>query len=159
MLAAFGSKPAILLEVVDQALAGDDEPVPVAHRSWFRPVWDATTSDQCADAYADVCVLIGRRASRVFEAVHRGADEGGEVALLWERLQENRRAGAAMVIDRMIALQSPAAVDGRDRAVDVMWTLNDPALYQALVHASGWEEDAFRSWLARQMRASLRSGD
>ena len=41
--AAFGSKPALLREALDQALAGDDEPVPVARRPWFQPVWKAAT--------------------------------------------------------------------------------------------------------------------
>ena len=41
VFAAFGSKPTLLRQVLDEALAGDDEPVPVADRPWFRPVWDA----------------------------------------------------------------------------------------------------------------------
>jgi AcrR family transcriptional regulator len=64
--AVFGSKPALLKEVLDQALAGDDEPVPVAQRPWFRPAsWLScqlrrgplrkTVGNQWADAgYADV---------------------------------------------------------------------------------------------------------
>src|SRR3954465_13675300 len=32
---AVGSKPAILKAVVDQAIAGDDEAVPVAERPWY----------------------------------------------------------------------------------------------------------------------------
>ena len=33
---AVGPKPVILRTVVDQALAGDDAPVPIAERSWWR---------------------------------------------------------------------------------------------------------------------------
>ncbi|MDT7554326.1 MAG: hypothetical protein QOI16_2862, partial [Pseudonocardiales bacterium] len=39
--AAFGSKPALLRQILDEALAGDDEPVPVAERPWFAPVFEA----------------------------------------------------------------------------------------------------------------------
>ena len=49
------SKPALLREVIDQATAGDDEPVPVAERPWFRPVWQAVTPGAAVDAYAQVC--------------------------------------------------------------------------------------------------------
>src|SRR5262252_1922799 len=38
VFAAFGSKPALLQQVLDEALAGDDEPVPVAQRPWFQPI-------------------------------------------------------------------------------------------------------------------------
>src|SRR5215813_813576 len=74
VFAAFGSKPALLRQVLDEALAGDDAPVPVADRPWFQPVWQATTGTAVLAAYADVCVIIARRASRLFEAVRRAAD-------------------------------------------------------------------------------------
>lgn len=67
VFAAFGSKAALLRQVLDQALAGDDEPVPVAQRPWFQPVWDATAPPEVVDAYAAVCTLIGARAARIFD--------------------------------------------------------------------------------------------
>jgi AcrR family transcriptional regulator len=79
VFAAFGSKPALLRQVLDQALAGDDEPVPVAARPWFRPVWDATTQEGVLGAYARVCTLIGGRAAQIFEAVRRSAGASPEV--------------------------------------------------------------------------------
>ena len=72
--AAFGSKPGLLREVIDEALAGDDEPVPVADRPWFRPVWEARTPHELFAAYAQVSTVIGARAARLFEVVRRAAD-------------------------------------------------------------------------------------
>src|SRR3954447_20351269 len=37
---AVGPKPTILRIVVDQALAGDDAPVPIAQRDWWREAID-----------------------------------------------------------------------------------------------------------------------
>ena len=37
---SFGNKTAILKSAFDQAIAGDDEPVPVPDRPWFRAVLD-----------------------------------------------------------------------------------------------------------------------
>src|SRR5215468_6442832 len=82
VFAAFGSKPALLRQVLDQALAGDDEPVAVADRPWFRPVWDATTPAAALDAYAEVCVVIARRAAQLFEIVRRAADNAPDAAEL-----------------------------------------------------------------------------
>lgn len=157
--AAFGSKPALLRQILDEALAGDDEPAPVAERPWFAPVWQAGTAGEVLDAYAGVCTLIGRRAARVFETVRRAADSSTEVAELWATAQRNRRAGADMVVRRAAGLGPLRPELGPARAVDALWTLNDPALYGALVLDSGWPEDDHRRWLAGQMRAAILAGD
>ncbi|GAA4801162.1 hypothetical protein GCM10023200_42480 [Actinomycetospora chlora] len=157
--AAFGSKPALLRQVVDEALAGDDEPVPVADRPWFAPVWEAGDPAGVLDAYAGVCTVIGRRAARIFEVVHQAAADSAELAELWAGLLHNRRLGARMVVRR--ARETGPLRDDLtdDHAIDALWVLNDPALYGALVHERGWPEDQHRRWLARQMQAALLPGD
>ncbi|MER7456464.1 helix-turn-helix domain-containing protein [Micromonospora sp. NPDC126480] len=154
--AAFGSKAALLRQVLDEALAGDDEPVPVAERQWFRPVWDGRTGAEVLDGYAGVCTLIGARAARVFETVRRAADGTPEVAEVWRTLLRNRRAGARMVVERLRTFDEPLR-HGSDpeRAVDELWFYNDPAHYGALVLDRGWSEDAFRTWLGRCLRHAL----
>jgi AcrR family transcriptional regulator len=155
VFAAFGSKSGLLRHVLDQALAGDDEPVPVADRPWFRPVWAATTAGEVLTAYADVCLVIARRAAPLFETVRRAADDAPEAADLWETLQRNRRLGAAMVVRQMQKLGAPASGLDTESATDVLWIYNDPGLYAALVTGRGWAEDTFRDWLADTMRRAL----
>lgn len=155
VFAAFGSKPALLRQVLDQALAGDDEPIPVASRPWFRPVWDAPTQEGVLGAYAQVCTLIGGRAAQIFEAVRRAADASPEVTGLWSTLQGNRRAGAHMVIKHLQELGPLRPGLGLRRATDLLWVFNDPALYNALVLGCGWPESTFTDWLASQMRHAL----
>ena len=155
VFAAFGSKPAILRHVLDQALAGDDEPVPVAQREWFAPVWEAGTPAEVLDAYAGVCAVIGARAAGLFEVVRRAADASPEIADLWDTLLANRRAGARMVVEHARGL-GPLRPDlTGERAVDVLWLLNDPALYAGLVSGQGWPAEEFVDWLARTMRSAL----
>ncbi|MFC0531874.1 TetR family transcriptional regulator [Phytohabitans kaempferiae] len=155
VFAAFGSKVALLRQVLDEALAGDDEPVPVAQRPWFRPVLEARTQGGVLDAYAGVCTLLGSRAARIFESVRRAAGEAGEAAELWETVLGNRRAGARMVVERVRTLGPLRQGDDLERATDAMWIFNDPAHYDALVLRRGWAEDAFQEWLARHMRLAL----
>ncbi|MGE5287191.1 MAG: TetR family transcriptional regulator [Micromonosporaceae bacterium] len=155
VFAAFGSNPAPLREVLDQALAGDDEPVPVADRPWFQPVWVAPTQQAVLDAYAQACTLIGGRATLVFEAVRRAADASSEVSELWETQQRNRRTGAAMVIGRLETLGPIRPELTTASATDLLWIFNDPAHYGALVHHCGWPDAAFTTWLASQMQHAL----
>ncbi|MFB8775957.1 TetR/AcrR family transcriptional regulator [Streptomyces broussonetiae] len=154
--AAFGSKAALLREVVDRALAGDDEPVPVAERPWFRPVREGRTPQAVLRAYAEVCRLIGGRAAEIFEVVRRAADEGPELSRLWETMQRNRRAGATMVVDRIEALDpGPRGLD-HERAVDIVWMFNDPSHYRSLVLTCGWSDQEYTAWIADQMSHGLR---
>ncbi|MEH0930407.1 TetR/AcrR family transcriptional regulator [Micromonospora sp. CPCC 205558] len=155
VFAAFGSKPALLRQVLDEALAGDDEPVPVAQRPWFRPVFEADTQAGVLHAYAGVCTLIGRRAARIFETVRRAADEASEVADVWETLLRNRRAGARMVVERGRSLGPLRQGSDVERAVDTLWIFNDPAHYDALVLRCGWTEDSFSDWLSERMQDAL----
>jgi AcrR family transcriptional regulator len=155
VFAAFGSKGALLREVLDQALAGDDAPVPVADRPWFQPVWNAATPAAALSAYADVCLVIARRAAPLFEAVRRATDDAPEAAELWNVLQDNRRSGARMVVTQAQRLGPLAPELDTHTATDILWIFNDPAHYAALVTQQGWAEDAFRRWLAAMMRHAL----
>jgi AcrR family transcriptional regulator len=158
VFAVFGSKGALLRQVLDQALAGDDAPVPVADRPWFQPVWNAETPAAVLDAYAEVCLVIARRAAPLFEAVRRAADDAPEAAELWNVLQDNRRAGARMVVTQAQKLGPLApGLDART-ASDILWIFNDPAHYAALVTQQGWTEHTFRRWLADMMRSALLPG-
>lgn len=154
VFAAFGSKAALLRAVVDVALAGDDEPVAVADRPWFRPVWQARDAAAVLDAYASVCVLIAERASSAFETVRRAAG-APDVAEIWQTLQDNRRAGARMVVDQLLTVGSLRSGLPVERAVGVLWFYNDPAHYRALVVDESWPAADFRAWLAGQMRVAL----
>ena len=158
VFAAFGSKAALLRQVLDQALAGDDDAVPVAQRPWFQPVWTATDQGGVIDGYAEVCTLIGARAARVFETVRRAADGTPEVGDLWQTLLRNRRTGARMVVERAATLGPLRQRHDLERAVDELWFYNDPTHYGALVHERGWDERTFRDWLARNMRHALLPG-
>lgn len=155
VFAAFGSKAALLRQVLDEALAGDDEPVPVAQRPWFQPVWQATTPSEVLDAYAKVCTVIGARSARMFEAVRRAADADAAVAELWETMLDNRRAGAAMVVKQVQRVGSLRPGMRTDRATDLLSIFNDPGHYHLLVVDRGWSAKAFTAWLAEQMRHNL----
>ena len=153
VFAAFGSKAELLRHVLDVTMAGDDDAVPVAERPWFQPVWDAGTQVEVLGAYAEVCTRIAERAGPVFELVHRAADEGADTAALWDAVQANRRAGAAMVVAHLRTrgpLQHSTA-----RSVDLLWVHNDPALHASLVGSRGWSRTAFVRWLGTAMCSSL----
>jgi len=155
VLSVFGTKATLLKEVVDVAMAGDDGPLPVAQQPWFQPVWRATTAGGCLDAYARVCLLIGRRASGVIEVVRRASDEGPEVAELWDVLQRNRRFGAGTIVARVREIGRTKRGLTEQQAGDQLFMVNDSSHYLTLVTERGWEEPTFERWLASNMRHNV----
>jgi AcrR family transcriptional regulator len=155
VIAAFGGKPALLSRVLDEALAGDDEPVPVRDRPWFQPVWDARDAPAVLAAYARVCVLIAHRAGHVVEVVRRATDSAPQVAHLWQSWLHGRRSGAAMVVQRPIVVAALRRTLTIDTAGDVLWTLNDPDLFINLVELRGWPAATYERWLADTMQTLL----
>jgi AcrR family transcriptional regulator len=155
VLSVFGTKATLLKEVVDVAMAGDDGPLPVAQQPWFQPVWRATTPGGCLDAYARVCLLIGRRASGVIEVVRRASDEGPEIAELWDVLQRNRRFGAGTIVTRVRELGRTKRGLSEQQVGDQLFMVNDSSLYLTLVTERGWSEPTFERWLASNMRHNV----
>jgi hypothetical protein len=90
--------------------------------------------------------------------VRRAADETSDVAELWRTTQNNRYAGARMVVNRVQTLGPLAPHLDADSATDVLWILNDPTHYASLVLERGWPEEPFRSWLAATMKHGLLPG-
>jgi AcrR family transcriptional regulator len=154
VLTVFGTKARLLRAVVDVAMAGNDEPVPVPHQPWFQPVWKATTGPECLAAYAHVCLLIGRRSADVIELVRRASDEGDEIRAQWGELQANRLTGARSIAGRVQSLGGLAPGLTLARAADRIWMVNDSAHYLALVTDRGWSERAFEGWLRDQLVAA-----
>jgi hypothetical protein len=60
-----------------------------------------------------------------------------------------------MVVQRAAELGRLRPDLTEERAIDALWVLNDPAIYGDLVGGRGWPEDAYRPWLAGQMRAAV----
>ena len=65
---AVGPKSTILRLVVDQALAGDDAPVPIAQRPWWREAIDEPDAVRSIQLHARNMCLINQRAAPVLRA-------------------------------------------------------------------------------------------
>ncbi|HEY5247660.1 MAG TPA: helix-turn-helix domain-containing protein, partial [Dermatophilaceae bacterium] len=81
--AAFGNKRTLLAEAVDQAIAGDDEPIAVNDRDWMQPVWNAPDPASRLRAYAAAVVFIHERAARIFRVLEVAAPGTPELDDLW----------------------------------------------------------------------------
>lgn len=143
---AVGPKALILRLVVDQALAGDDEPVAIAERPWWREAIDEPDPVRSIQLLARNMCLIADRAAPVLRALEIAASVDAQARDVWERYQEQRRVG---LNEFARTLQHKTARARYDEATmtDILWMLT-PDAYLRLVHDAGWPLERFQDWLA-----------
>jgi len=146
VFSAVGPKPVILRAVVDQALAGDDAPVPIAERPWWREAIDEPDPVLSIQLCARNMCRISGRAGLVLRALETAAPIDADVAEVWARYQHQRRVGLNEFAVTLAQKTSALRYD-QDTITDTMWTLS-PAAYLRLVHDAGWPVERFQAWLA-----------
>ena len=153
--ATFGNKPAILAAVLDVAIAGDDDAVPVNDRAWMAPVFSAPTAEQRLRAYAAAVRRIHHGAGEVFAVLAQAAGSDPEVARLHDAAEARRRTGAASVVAAVEEVAPLRPGLSTRRAVDLVWLWNGPLVHDHLTVAAGWPDDDYETWLADTMVGEL----
>jgi AcrR family transcriptional regulator len=146
VFSAVGPKPVILRTVVDQALAGDDAPVPIAERPWWREAIEEPDPVRSIELYARNMCRISGRAGLVLRALETAASIDADAAEVWARFQHQRRVGLNELAVSLAHKTSTLRYD-ENTITDTMWTLA-PDAYLRLVHDAGWPIEQFQAWLA-----------
>jgi AcrR family transcriptional regulator len=144
----FGTKRALLGQVVDVARAGDDEPVALLDRPPARAAEAAgTTAEFLAAATAEIGV-VAARVSAVQAVLAAAAVGDEEIAGLAREIDAQRRVIASWLVDGVHRRAGLRPGLDRERAVDAVWMLLDPVVHTRLTGDRGWSGDEFADWLA-----------
>ncbi len=142
---AVGPKSTILRLVVDQALAGDDAPVPIAERLWHREAIDEPDAVRSIHLHARNMCLINQRAALVLSALETAASVDAEAREVWDRFQQQRREGLNEIAVALSRKTNRLRYD-EDTITDTLWMLT-PDAYLRLVRDAGWPLERFQDWL------------
>ena len=149
VFSAVGNKQMVLRAVRDAAIAGDDEPVPVARRPATDRIRAEPDQRRAVRLLAQHLTGVASRYSQINEVVHAAAD-GGEEGLreLWETEEDQRLTGARFWTE-VLTGKGPLRPDlSHGDAVDAMWLLMSPDNYYRLVHRRRWSTRKYQRWLA-----------
>jgi TetR/AcrR family transcriptional regulator, regulator of autoinduction and epiphytic fitness len=149
----FGTKARLLKATIDVAIAGDDEPVPVLDRAWADTARTAETGAEFLAVAAEVIAAAQSRSAGLVLAVFEGARTDPELAALATQLTDQRAATARWLVDALARIAPP-----HSEAVDDLWLLMDPAIYDRLVRHRGWTPRRYERWFARSAHALLFPG-
>lgn len=142
---AVGPKSTVLRQVVDQALAGDDEPVPIAQRPWWREAIDEPDPERSIHLHARNMCLINQRAALVLRALETAASVDADAAEVWDRFQHQRHDGLREIAVALSRKTDRLRYD-EDTITDTLWMLT-PDAYLRLVADTGWPLERFQDWL------------
>ena len=145
VFSAVGPKPAILKAVFDQAAAGDDAPITVADRPWFKQALDEPDPRRSLRLHARNMCRIAERTAPLIKAVEAAAAVDPEARQRWDQFQRQRREGMAEFVERL-QTKTALRIEGQ-AAADTLWMLA-PDAYWRLVHDGGWPVEKYEAWLA-----------
>ncbi len=151
----FGNKRALLKEIVDVSIAGDDEPIVTMDRPWFQGVLDADDAGTCLRRLVAGTAETLARVALIVEMLRTAATVDPDIRALWPddadpRFTVHSAAAAALVA-------KPGIRDGvtAAHAADVLFGLLSPELYLVFVRDRGWSPEQWESWTRETLRAAL----
>ncbi|WP_427894449.1 TetR/AcrR family transcriptional regulator [Kribbella sp. GL6] len=151
----FKTKRALLAELLDIAVAGDDEPVPNLERPQVRAALDNPDPVAQLHEQARFAREVYERVAPVLQVIAHAATADSEIHELWE----TNNAQRAVVMERMAtALAAKTALRaGLDAAMatDITLALLSPELYHLLTARRGWTADRWEQWTADALVTQL----
>jgi AcrR family transcriptional regulator len=144
----FGTKPQLLHVVIDVAIAGDDEPVPVLNRGWAA---DAQSARNLADYLSVVAQVLSdaqARSAGVMFAAYEAAASDPDIQLLIMDREFQRERTATWIVNGVVELAGLRPGLDKARAIDTVWMLMDPVIFHRLTRTRSWSPSRYASWFA-----------
>jgi len=148
---ACGSKAALLKTAYDVALVGDDVDVPLPLRPQSIAIRAEPDPRRYLERYAGLIVELGSRVAAIYEAIRGAASADPDIRPVWDKIQGERRIGAAHVVADAGSKGPLRAGLDLEAAADLVWVLVDPGLCHMLVNGRGWSSRRYAEWLGRAL--------
>jgi len=149
---AVGGKADLLIEVVNQAVAGDEREVMFLEREWMTELRAEPDPRRQVRIFAEEMTSIGARVVPLFLMMRAAAASDPEVATRWQRSASLRRDTARAVVRALRGLRPGLS---RDHAIDLVWAIASPEVYDLLVLQRGWSPAECAEWVADALTAAL----
>src|SRR4051794_32041096 len=155
VFSAVGGKGALLKRAWDVAIAGDDEPVPMAERPAVAAMLAERDPERLVRMWVDMQLEVGSRAAPLGAALLAAADVDDEVRALRELVRRESLVGARGFVAHLHEVGGLGSGLGPDRAADVCWAVLNSILLSLLVGARRWSLAEYGDWLVTILRPTL----
>jgi AcrR family transcriptional regulator len=153
--ALFGTKARLLKAAIDVAIAGDDEPVPVLDRAWAADASEAETAEEFLSVVAGVVAAAQARSAGLVLAVFEGSARDWELEQVAEQMEAQRAVTASWIVEGVSRVASLRDSSTNEEAVDTVWLLMDPAVFDRLTRRRSWTLEHYERWFSRSVARVL----
>ena len=153
--ALFGNKRAILSRVVDVAVVGDSEPIPLLVRAEIREIENETDQTRQVQMFTKRIQKIMSRVAPMFEVMRSAAKTEPEIDGMLKKYLEGRIQGMGYFVDCLTA--NGPLWNNMDKltAVETLWTLTSAEVYNLLMNDRGWSAEEYEDWLSQTLTRLL----
>jgi AcrR family transcriptional regulator len=155
VFSAVGGKVELLKLALDWAVAGDDEPMALEHRSLLGSSPAGDDPEVTLRRWVTVITDIAARMHSLSGALFAAAATDDAALRLWHEAQRQRLAGARAFVALLFGDTHQPAQLSLDHAADIVWLYSDPTIYRRLVGERGWTRAEFEDWLYRTVSTQL----
>jgi AcrR family transcriptional regulator len=153
----FNTKAQLLHVVLDVAIAGDDEPVPVLSRAWANDAQSAHDVVEFLSVVAGVLRDAQVRSAGVMLAAYEAATSDPDIHVLIADRESQRQRSAAWIVDGVTARAALRPGLDRAAAIEMVWLMMDPVIFSRLTRNRSWSTDHYASWFAESVTRLLTS--
>jgi TetR/AcrR family transcriptional regulator, regulator of autoinduction and epiphytic fitness len=153
--AVFGTKRAILAELLAIRTVGDEETTPLTRRAQWQAMEEEADPRRQLVLFAAIATSIGERMADLYEVMSGAAGSDPEIAATYDgqqqlRYRDQRRLARALA--RAGALRSGLS---ESRATDILWAIANPRTYHSLARSRGWTQEEYQRWLGELLVSAL----
>lgn len=147
----FKTKTAILKQVLDEAVVGDDAPVPLGDRPTVKTAQAATDPTTMTASWARVARRVFDNTAALRLVLRDAAAIDTEAAVLQESFEGQRKVGQARVASTLASKGFLAPGMKESEARDVVYALMSIDTYRILRLEQRWSGARYERWLANAM--------
>jgi AcrR family transcriptional regulator len=144
----FKTKTAILKQVIDTAVVGDDAPVPLGDRSVVKDAQAANDPKSMTAAFAHVARQVFDNSAVLLLVLRDAAALDTEAAGLQNSIEQQRRVGQARVARALAGKGFLASGLKEPEARDIVYALMSIDTYRILRLEQRWSGARYEKWLA-----------
>jgi hypothetical protein len=127
----------------------------VLDRGWADAALEVETVDEFLSIAVGLIAPAQVRSAGLVLAVFEGSSTDPELAGLLEQLVAQRAETAAWLVDGLTRIAPLREGCTREEAVDTMWVLMDPAVFDRLTRQRAWTVERYGGWFARSVEHLL----
>lgn len=155
LYATFGSKRALLTELVDVSIAGGDDEPSIFDQAWVGEMRAEPDPHRRLAILAHNGRAILERRAAVDEVVTGAAAADPAIAALAERSRKERYLGQRRLLEIVVGATGLREGLDPETAADVLYAIGSPETYRLLVVGRGWSGSRFERWYGETLARLL----